>query len=391
MNCLKLLQSKIAKTKEFSSIIFASLIAFSSCVGVISISQASNLTSESNVAAYINFFTSGVRILRAGEEEQTPEKDRELRRYEEHIKVPGSEESEFFHLFFKTVYKEQNALTPLIQAGPNYTKSLYYFPCKVYKGDFMVGWDIERVGTDKKVCDSFNVQIVQSSSENITISPTDNLTLIHIQNNDANRKIDVLLGAVTIKSPTGSFNVEQGESYFNNGQREETQRPSIRLYAAKRVSIFLNKDYWSEEAYTQVQDFIDVLYQNPLIRGAIEYSENNESEQNNETTKTRINIPEFEPEIFEEPLDGNNNSPIELKPGTEITIPGTSGAESPLRVPSDIDRFRVPSDIDRLRAPSDIDRFRVPSDIDRLRVPSDIDRFRVPSDIDRLRVPSDRR
>ena len=328
MNWLRLLQSKIVKPKNFSPILFASLIVFISNLGVISTSQARSTYSGSNVLAFLNYFTSGVRILLDGDIEQTPQENSKLERYEDRIKVPGTpnpnSKEEFSHLLFKVlVDQEEKTFTPLIQAGPNYTESLYYYPCKVGPGDFMVGWNIQRVGTDKNKCDGIEVSnkevpsnsqirskdtflanklqkskssqkqiIAQSSSKNISISPTDDLTLIHIKNNDINQEINVLLGSVIIKSPTQSFNLEQGQSYFNTRQGEGTERPSFSIYAERRVSIFLNHNYWSEEVHTQVQDFRDALFQNPLIRLALDSPDKYEPEPTNESNRREIDIPE---------------------------------------------------------------------------------------------------
>ena len=281
--------------------------------------------------AFIDTYTrdfkgKGVRII-TEEEPKKPNEYSTMQRYDDLLRIVSRIETEsdkydyWAHLQFLN-QNDQKRMTPLIQAGPNIIDTEYYFPCRITKGNVVIGWSIE-IANDRSnnACDgiivgepgtidldrsptiqnprrqpsvcgdfSFNSkkvapnrssivagsildkrsqsniisQIYRDDSEDIVIKPRENQTLIYIEVERDRLEVYVLLGSVSIESPTAEIlvaQIDRGQRYVSNRSRHTDSRESSLLsmpsdiYSSRPIVVFFNPDFWSEKAMVQVDIF----------------------------------------------------------------------------------------------------------------------------------------
>ena len=281
--------------------------------------------------AFIDTYTrdfkgKGVRII-TGEEPKKPNEYSTMQRYDDLLRIVSRIETEedkydyWAHLQFLN-QNDQKRMTPLIQAGPNTIDTEYYFPCRITKGNVVIGWSIE-IANDRSnnACDgiivgepgtidpdrsptiqnprrqpsvcgdfSFNSkkvapnrssivagsildkrsqsniisQIYRDDSEDIVIKPRENQTLIYIEVERDRLEVYVLLGSVSIESPTAEIlvaQIDRGQRYVSNRSRHTDSRESSLvsmpsdIYSSRPIAVFFNPDFWSEKAMVQVDIF----------------------------------------------------------------------------------------------------------------------------------------
>ena len=292
--------------------------------------------------AFIDTYTrdfkgKGVRII-TEEEPKKPNEYSTMQRYDDLLRIVSRIETEsdkydyWAHLQFLN-QNDQKRMTPLIQAGPNTIDTEYYFPCRITKGNVVIGWSIE-IANDRSnnACDgiivgepgtidpdrsptiqnprrqpsvcgdfSFNSkkvapnrssivagsildkrsqsniisQIYRDDSEDIVIKPRENQTLIYIEVERDRLEVYVLLGSVSIESPTAEIlvaQIDRGQRYVSNRSRHTDSRESSLvsmpsdIYSSRPIAVFFNPDFWSEKAMVQVDIFrrgIDNLFSDP--------------------------------------------------------------------------------------------------------------------------------
>jgi hypothetical protein len=156
----------------------------------------------------------------------------------------------------------------------------YSYPCTYHVGNAAVGWDISVNGANS--CPDIQIvksgsagnlalsqPITQAARSQLIVSPQEELTLIHTYEDNRNLVVDVLLGAIRVKSasnPTGRV-VAAGNQYIELPNERYRVQP-INLDRAVRspsVQDFFKLDDWSSDraATELVRKFQESLQTEP--------------------------------------------------------------------------------------------------------------------------------
>ncbi len=208
------------------------------------------------------------------------------------IEVPRSSgtDENWVHLQFK---KGRSHLNPLVQIGPDSDDTDYIFPCNYSSGGGL--WGVSKLSSNscnrivvkkkgqlvtqkksKQTKGSSNIFMAQADSEQFTVEPKGNSTLIYIHQDTGNTVVDVLTGSVRI----GITTVRGGIRYVDAGssRRGDTIPIQKEVYDSRPVQIFLDSNNWSENVRFDIQGFQE----------AVELQKSRPPESNTEG----INIPE---------------------------------------------------------------------------------------------------
>lgn len=174
-------------------------------------------------------------------------------------------------------YNGNNFANFVADLGPNpQTDTTYTYPCTSGMGAATFGWNIQTSASivtcsDLIVATQRSLFAAQSNSSAgaITVSPQRELTLIHTYEDNGNLVVDVLLGAIRVKSasnPTGIL-VTAGNQYIEPPNGRSRVQP-IKLERAVRppsVQDFFKLDDWSSDraATELVRKFQESLQREP--------------------------------------------------------------------------------------------------------------------------------
>lgn len=99
--------------------------------------------------------------------------------------------------------------------------------------------------------------MAQADSEQFTVEPKGNSTLIYIHQDAGNTVVDVLTGSVRI----GTTTVREGIRYVDAGSSRRGDTISIpkEVYDSRPVQIFLDSNNWSENVRFDIQGFQEAV------------------------------------------------------------------------------------------------------------------------------------
>jgi hypothetical protein len=281
MSWLKFWLRNTAKATHQGSWTVAFILIPISVLGIYIKSSAGNPVTPPAIATFDEW--KGYITTRRGDGQAKPVKsDSLLEKDVDVLEVPGSTRGveHWAHLRFKGG-KPSNYL---VQAGTDSSPTKYRFPC-YYGGGSMV-WGLRQQGQNK-VCERIIVGsagwrssisgtsvahksklregkdsfIAQRDPGQVTVAPSNGLTLVYIHEEFGNTVVDVLAGAVTVRAATGSTIVRGGVRYTDagDGRRGSTSPLPEEVYRSRPVQIFLDPNNWSEDMRSQINDFQEAV------------------------------------------------------------------------------------------------------------------------------------
>lgn len=299
---------KMIKTINCSKLTILSVLFFNLVI-VFSTRSLANPNSRPD-GAFIDYFTPGVNVISRDENiKKHPHQSNKILYQRDQVYVSGSDSTHEYwaHILLLKIleifnrehqkYIRTKIFTPLVQVGKNEEDSRYIFPCEL-RGSGLIGWNLIRVGENQ--CSKFKVasskwsgqsyeefqldsnlfrtdaddiylahksiidknsktEIVQRIPKSITVSPTNDLTLIYINDENGSLEVNVLLGSVNITTMTGKPKSVGRKRYTSDGIKGYLDEMPYDIYSSRPVSIFLYPSYWSEKANIQLEDFRQAL------------------------------------------------------------------------------------------------------------------------------------
>lgn len=205
---------------------------------------------------------------------------------------------------------------PIIQAGFASTPSRYKMACGPINISGVMGWGLRRLRNGR--CETITIQhsdwqstseidraVAQAKSESnssedsISITRSEDTTLVNVYKIDEEVAIDVLVGSIQVSVSDGSvIDVNSGYRYMYPAPRENSNLQEINLteeVQSPEIQTFLDETTWSQEVASLIQKY---------------KSELGLEAQNEQTTSRECRGEEI---LIEESCDGDSLEPEEIQ------------------------------------------------------------------------------
>jgi uncharacterized protein YkwD len=184
-------------------------------------------------------------------------------------------------------------MSPLVQAGPANTNTRYTFPCRYEVGAAVIGWE----NVSNSVCsngltiktntnndnwksrargDNFSQKSDRKTSpiangeltpDEVTVSPSKDITGVYISNLDSKLAIDVFSGEVTISSINQTVIFKAGKRLIYSGNGSQVVKTDIPADVpnSSPIQTFLDPANWSQDVAPLLEKFRKSLLQTPSV------------------------------------------------------------------------------------------------------------------------------